>query len=233
MTLFVCTGTGTGSQPVSLILPVSSLDHGLNTISPWLLISTLSVVTTMLRSHFDFIFVIVLVIFALSDAKSIFDFSAKEINGHEMSFSNLKHRLTLIVNVASYCGYTESHYKGLVDLWSEFEDTEALNILAFPCNQFGEQEPGTNKEIQDFAEFKGITFHMMEKINVNGPNASDFYKFLKTQAGIENIAWNFATYFLVEKDGTVHAFSDVEPNDLKGKLIELMGRVPDAAVEEL
>ena len=176
---------------------------------------------------------VVIVTLALADPKSIFDFSAKDIHGHEMSFSNLRHRVTVFVNVATYCGYTESHYKGLVELWSEFEDTEALNILAFPCNQFGEQEPGTNKEIQDFAEFKGVTFHMMEKIDVNGPNASDFYKFLKTQAGIDTIAWNFATYFLVETDGTVHAFSDIEPKDLKGKLTELMGRVPDRAVQEL
>lgn len=155
--------------------------------------------------------------------KSFFDLSAKDIDGNVVQFSSFKGMVTIIVNVASYCGYTESHYSQLVDLWGELRNTEAVTILAFPCNQFGEQEPGTNQEIKDFAEFQGATFEMMDKIDVNGPNTSDVYTFLKANAGPATITWNFATYFVVGPDGAVQSFSGINPSELKAPVLGLIG----------
>jgi glutathione peroxidase len=101
-------------------------------------------------------------------------------------------KVTIIVNVASQCGYTESHYRGLVNLWSKVKD-ESVEILAFPCNQFGYQEPESEANILRFAKAKGVEFTMMSKINVNGPTASLVYKYLKKAAGPASITWNFGT----------------------------------------
>jgi glutathione peroxidase-family protein len=98
--------------------------------------------------------------------------------------------VTIIVNVASQCGYTESHYRGLVNLWSKVKD-ESVEILAFPCNQFGYQEPESDASIFQFAKTKGVEFTMMSKVNVNGPTASLVYKYLKKEAGPAAITWNF------------------------------------------
>ena len=127
---------------------------------------------------------------ALSNISSFYDLSANDLQGNLVSFQQFQGRVVIVVNVASFCGYTESHYHGLVELWSHVR-TEPVEILAFPCNQFGEQEPESNEKIQAFAESKGVTFRMMEKIQVNGPNASLVYKYLKHVAGPENIKWNF------------------------------------------
>ena len=131
----------------------------------------------------------------------------------------LYHR-SLVCKVASYCGYTDSHYKGLVELWKTVKD-HGVNILAFPCNQFGGQEPESNESIQKFASGYGVEFTMMDKINVNGPNASVVYKFLKSKAGPSAIGWNFATYFVVGPNGAIESHSGVEPMDLKDFTIEL------------
>ena len=104
---------------------------------------------------------------------SFFDLSANDIFGESIDFKKFQGQITILVNVASECGYTDSHYRGLVQLWNEVKHTEQVNILAFPCDQFGHQEPGTNEEINEFAvEEYGVDFTMMEKINVNGPSAS-------------------------------------------------------------
>ena len=126
-------------------------------------------------------------------------------------------------NIASECGYTDSHYRGLVKLWNQVKHMEKINILAFPCDQFGNQEPGTSEEINEFAvEEYGVEFTMMEKINVNGPHASIVYKYLKSKAGPANIEWNFATYFIVSPDGTINSYSGVEPINLKGTMMGLL-----------
>ena len=124
---------------------------------------------------------------------SFFDLESKDINGKMIKFEQFRGKVTIIVNVASYCGYTESHYHGLVDLWSNIKDEE-IEILAFPCNQFGQQEPESNDRIAKFAKGKGVEFTMMSKVNVNGPNASLVYKYLKNQAGPSSISWNFGAY---------------------------------------
>eukprot|EP00429_Kryptoperidinium_foliaceum_P003552 CAMPEP_0176009826 /NCGR_PEP_ID=MMETSP0120_2-20121206/4450_1 /TAXON_ID=160619 /ORGANISM="Kryptoperidinium foliaceum, Strain CCMP 1326" /LENGTH=214 /DNA_ID=CAMNT_0017342633 /DNA_START=65 /DNA_END=706 /DNA_ORIENTATION=+ len=150
---------------------------------------------------------------ALADAKelesigSFFDLSAYDIHGNLVEFSKFEGQVTIIVNVASQCGYTDSHYKGLVKLWSQVKHSGNVNILAFPCNQFGAQESGSNEDIHLFALGYGVEFQMMSKINVNGPDASIVYKYLKKMAGPSSIGWNFATYYIVSPDGTVESHS--------------------------
>ena len=109
-------------------------------------------------------------------------------------------------------------------LWSSVsKHTEQINVLAFPCDQFGHQEPGSSEEINEFAvEEYGVEFTMMEKIDVNGPQASIVYKYLKSKAGPASIGWNFATYFVVSPDGSIDAYSGVEPMQLKDTLIGLL-----------
>jgi glutathione peroxidase len=153
---------------------------------------------------------------------SFFDLDALDIDENLVSFAELQGKITLIVNVASYCGYTESHYAGLVDLYDDLKDSGAFEILAFPCNQFGAQEPDSCSEIKRFAQEKGVNFRMMNKIDVNGPNTHKVYQYLKTVTGLRRITWNFATYFLVSPDGEVQAYSGSEPYDLREVIVDLM-----------
>ena len=156
------------------------------------------------------------------DQQSFFELDALDIDGNVFNFSELKNKVTVIVNVASYCGYTESHYQGLVELYDDFKDSGAFEILAFPCNQFGAQEPGTHNEISRFASEKGVQFRMMNKIDVNGNDTHKVYKYLKAAAGIQKISWNFATYFIVSPDGQVQAFSGSEPDELRDIIADFM-----------
>jgi glutathione peroxidase-family protein len=103
----------------------------------------------------------------------------------------------------------------MVRLWTQVSVSEQINLLAFPCNQFGEQEPGSNQEIEDFAKGYGVDFTLMDKIDVNGPNTSIVYKWIKAQASVGHITWNFATYFVVSPEGVVTAHSGVEPMELR------------------
>lgn len=130
----------------------------------------------------------------------------------------------MITNVASFCGFTESHYKGLVEIHNQFKASAVgFNILAFPCNQFGEQEPNQCHSIKKFAQSKGVEFTMMNKVDVNGVDASSVYMYLKKVAGPPTITWNFATYYVVGPDGTVNSYSGVEPTDLKEVILDAMG----------
>jgi glutathione peroxidase len=151
---------------------------------------------------------------------SIYDFTLNDLQGNPISFEQYKNQVLIIINVASYCGYTESHYNGLIELYKTIQSnsdySNKIQILAFPCNQFGQQEPGTAKEIQQFVQEKGVQFQMMEKIHVNGNDAHLLYKYLKYKTNVATITWNFATYFVVAPDGmTITAHSGVEPMDLK------------------
>jgi glutathione peroxidase len=157
----------------------------------------------------------------LQGIESFFDLSAPDIDGNVIKFEQFRGQVTILTNVASYCGYTESHYTGLVELWSQLSG-ENVNILAFPCNQFGEQEPGTAAEIKAFAAEKGVKFTMMQKINVNGPDASTVYKYIKHETGVDFIKWNFATYFVIAPDGSLTQHSGVEPLELKGFALSLL-----------
>jgi glutathione peroxidase len=135
---------------------------------------------------------------------SIFDFSAKLNNGKEKPLSDYKGKVLLIVNTASKCGFTPQ-YKGLEGLYKKYRK-QGLEILGFPCDQFGHQEPGSDEEILGFCELNyGVTFPLFSKINVNGVREHPLYKYLKSEAsGLigDSIKWNF-TKFLVNRKGKV------------------------------
>ena len=144
---------------------------------------------------------------------SIYDFSVDDIHGKKVSLDKYKNKVMLIVNTASKCGFTPQ-YKGLEALYEKFHG-KGLEILGFPCNQFGAQEPGTEKEIAQFCELNyGVTFPMFAKVEVNGGNAAPVYKYLKAEKpgllGSGAIKWNF-TKFLVDRKGKVLA--RYAPND--------------------
>ena len=137
--------------------------------------------------------------------ETIYNFSVKDADLNDVRLSDFKNQIVLIVNVASYCGLTYQ-YKGLEKLYRKYQN-KGFEILGFPCNQFAFQEPGTNEEIQEFCDTNyGISFKIMNKINVNGRKTDPFYKFLKKQkpgiAGTSQIKWNF-TKFLVNRNGQV------------------------------
>ena len=134
-----------------------------------------------------------------------YDYSARSLDGREVSLAEFKGKVLLIVNTASKCGFTPQ-YQGLQALYSRFAD-RGLVVLGFPCNQFGRQEPGGAEEIGAFCEKNyGVTFPMFDKIDVNGDNAHPLYTYLKAEApgllGSKAIKWNF-TKFLVDRDGKV------------------------------
>jgi glutathione peroxidase len=133
------------------------------------------------------------------------DFTATRIDGTPFAFADLKGQVLLIVNTASACGFTPQ-FEGLETLHKTYAD-QGLAIIGFPCNQFGAQDSGTNAEIGAFCQRNyGVSFAMMEKINVNGDDAHPLFKWLKAEApgllGSEAIKWNF-TKFLVGKDERV------------------------------
>ena len=137
--------------------------------------------------------------------KLAFDFSFKDLDGSEMNLADFKNKVIVVTNVASYCGLTPQ-YKGLENLYKKY-NSEGFEILAFPCNQFGKQEPGTNEEILEFCETNySVSFKIFDKVNVNGSDASPLFKYLKQSSkgilGTKSIKWNF-TKFLVDKEGEI------------------------------
>ena len=182
--------------------------------------------------------------------KSIYDFTVKDIKGNDVSLKDYEGKVLLIVNVASKCGLTPQ-YEGLETLYEKYKD-QGFVILAFPCNQFLEQEPGTNDEILDFCSVNyNVTFPMFDKVDVNGKKESPLYTFLKNKApftgypegyeafaaqldmihqktgsGFEKgnaIKWNFGK-FLVSKDGkTILRFEPmVSPEMLEESIQEML-----------
>lgn len=137
--------------------------------------------------------------------KTIADFTAKLPNGEELSLADKLGKVVLIVNTASRCGLTPQ-YDGLEALWRKYKD-QGFEVIAFPCNQFGAQEPGNAEEIASFCSLKfDVSFPLMAKIDVNGAGAPPLYDWLKRKApgvmGTRSIKWNF-TKFLVGRDGKV------------------------------
>lgn len=137
--------------------------------------------------------------------KNLYSFTVKKADGQTQNLEDFKGLVVLVVNVASKCGFT-GQYEGLEALYKKFQNKK-FNILGFPCNQFGGQEPGTNEEIQSFCKMNyGVTFPVFAKIEVNGNEQDPLYAWLKNSApgilGIEAIKWNF-TKFLVGPDGQV------------------------------
>lgn len=149
---------------------------------------------------------------------NFYDFEAISLQGKNVKMSDYSGKAVLVVNTASKCGLTPQ-YEGLEALYKEYKD-QGLEILGFPCNQFGAQEPGSADEIGEFCQVNyGVSFKMFEKIDVNGPNTHPIFKFLKEEKGGilgDDIKWNF-TKFLIGKDGNViKRFAPITvPADLK------------------
>jgi len=156
-------------------------------------------------------------------AKSIYEFSADDIDGNKVSMEKYKGHVCVIVNVATKCGFTDKSYEQLQAIYDELGAAKGLRILGFPCNQFSSQEPGTNAEIKEFAKSKfGVTFDMFSKIDVNGDGAHPLFKYLKFKQGGtfgDFIKWNFSK-FIVDKQGQpVERYAPtVEPFVLKKDL---------------
>ncbi|MBP5365420.1 MAG: glutathione peroxidase [Bacteroidales bacterium] len=176
---------------------------------------------------------------------TIYDFKTVDNSGKEIDMSQYRGKVLMIVNTASKCGFTPQ-FEGLEKLHEQYKD-RGLIVIGFPCNQFGEQDPGSDSEIIEFCQLNyGVTFQMMKKSDVNGPEANPIFKFLKEHAGFAgfdttqqagkfmdgmlskqnpdyannpDIKWNF-TKFLVAKDGaTVKRFEPmVTPEDMEAEI---------------
>ena len=158
--------------------------------------------------------------------KTLYDFSAMSNSGEEIVFSQFQGRAVLIVNTASKCGFT-GQYAGLEDLYRTY-GPKGLVVIGFPCDQFAHQEPGSDADIAQFCSLNyGVTFPIMQKIEVNGRGAHPLYAWLKKRApGTmgSSVKWNF-TKFLVSGDGsTVARFAPtVEPKDLRKDIEQVLG----------
>ena len=156
---------------------------------------------------------------------SIYDFQAKTLQGKDVSLGDYQGQVMLIVNTASKCGFTPQ-YEGLEKLYDKLHG-RGFNVLGFPCNQFGKQEPGSETEIGQFCQVNyGVSFPMFAKIDVNGGGAHPLYKYLKHEKpgvlGSERIKWNF-TKFLVDRAGKVIArFAPMtKPETIEGPIAAL------------
>ena len=157
---------------------------------------------------------------------AIYDFSVDDIRGKRVKLDRYKGKVLLVVNTASECGFTPQ-YKGLEALYQQLHG-KGLEILGFPCNQFGSQEPGSEEQIESFCEVNyGVTFPLFAKIDVNGKNAAPLYQHLKEAKpgllGSEAIKWNF-TKFLVDREGNVveRYAPNVEPADIAADIRKLL-----------
>ncbi len=156
-----------------------------------------------------------------------YDFSARDIDGNEQPLSKFKGEALLVVNVASKCGFTKQ-YTGLEALQKQFHG-KGFEVLGFPCDQFGHQEPGDEAEIKNFCSLTyDVSFPMFSKVNVNGGEAHPFYEWLKKEKsgllGIGLIKWNF-TKFLIDREGHVikrYAPTD-EPEAIGKDIAKLLG----------
>jgi len=135
----------------------------------------------------------------------LYSISAKLNNGKDVSLDEFKGKVLLVVNTASACGFTPQ-YEGLEELYQKY-NTQGFEVLAFPCNQFGSQEQGSDEEIKSFCDLRfKATFPLFSKVEVNGKNAHPLFNFLKHEKpgllGTEKIKWNF-TKFLIDRQGNV------------------------------
>jgi glutathione peroxidase len=157
---------------------------------------------------------------------SAYDFSATAIDGTERLLADYKGKVLLVVNTASQCGFTPQ-YGGLEKVYQEYVD-RGLVVLGFPCDQFGNQEPGDEEEIASFCELNfGVTFPLFAKVDVNGDEAHPLFQWLKSEKsgvlGSTKIKWNF-TKFLIDAEGTVvkRYGSTTAPEDIKDDIERLL-----------
>ncbi len=156
---------------------------------------------------------------------SIYDYKVKDVVGEEISLSAYEGKVLLIVNTATGCGFTPQ-YDGLQDLYDKYAE-QGLEILDFPCNQFGHQAPGSEEEIVDFCKLRyGVTFKQFAKVEVNGANEIPLYTYLKEQKGGvmgKNIKWNFTKFLVDRKGNVVGRFAPtVKPEEIEGKIKEVL-----------
>lgn len=157
--------------------------------------------------------------------KTIYDYKARSLQGKEVALDEFRGKVVVVVNTASKCGFTPQ-YAGLEQLYEKYKD-QGLVVLGFPCNQFGNQEPGSAKEIQEGCLVNyGVSFRMFEKIDVNGKNEHPLYTFLKEkQPGIlgSKIKWNF-TKFLIDRNGNpVKRFAPItKPEKMEKDILKLL-----------
>jgi glutathione peroxidase len=159
---------------------------------------------------------------------NVYDFQATALDGKPVDLAQYRGKVLLIVNTASKCGFTPQ-YQGLENVYRELHG-RGLEVLGFPCNQFGSQEPGTEEEIGAFCEKNyGVSFPMFAKVDVNGDDAHPLWKFLKGEApgvlGTEGIKWNF-TKFLIGRDGKVakRYAPTTKPEEIAGDIERLLGQ---------
>ena len=155
----------------------------------------------------------------------IYDYTVKDAKGNDVSLKDYEGKVLLIVNPATGCGFTPQ-YTGLQELYKKYQ-AEGLEILDFPCNQFGNQAPGTEEEIVTFCTGRfGVTFKQFAKIEVNGANEAPLYAYLKSQKkGMvgSNIKWNFTTFLVDRKGNVVSRFSPTTtPEQIDEKIKELL-----------
>lgn len=157
---------------------------------------------------------------------SVYDFTVQNASGQDRSLEDYQGKVLLIVNTASKCGFTPQ-FEGLEELYEKFKD-QGVEVLGFPCNQFGKQDPGSNDEIQEFCQLNyGVSFPMFGKVEVNGSGADPLFKHLKQEApgtlGTQGIKWNF-TKFLVDADGKVvkRYAPTVKPKDIEKDIEKLL-----------
>jgi glutathione peroxidase len=158
---------------------------------------------------------------------NIYDFSCNTTGGKKKSLGDYRGKVLLVVNTASKCGFTPQ-FEGLETLYEKYKD-QGVEILGFPCNQFGKQDPGSNGEITEFCQLNyGVSFPMMAKIEVNGSATDPLYKHLKKEArgalGSQAIKWNF-TKFLIDTEGNVlkRYGSATKPKDIEKDIKKLLG----------
>ncbi len=158
---------------------------------------------------------------------AFYDLEANSLQGKPVKMDDYKGKVVMVVNTASKCGFTPQ-YEGLEKLYNKYKD-DGLVILGFPCNQFGAQEPGGANDIQEFCQVNyGVSFPIMEKIDVNGDNASPVFKYLKSELGGflgSRIKWNF-TKFVIDKNGKpVERFAPItKPESIEPMIKKLLAK---------
>ena len=174
-----------------------------------LIIVMISLFTTKIEANYD---------------KLAYDFSFTDLNGNSLNLSDFKKKVIVIINVASQCGFT-NQYEDMQILWEKYQ-SQGLIILGVPSNDFGNQEPGNNKEIKDFCEAKfGITFPMTEKISVKGNNTHPFYLWAKNNYGKSAIPkWNFHKIIINKSGKIAETFSSIT-NPSSKKFIDSIEKI--------
>lgn len=156
---------------------------------------------------------------------NFYDYTVKDAKGNDVSLKEYEGKLLLIVNTATGCGFTPQ-YEALQNLYEKYRD-KGFEILDFPCNQFANQAPGTEEEIEDFCQSRyGVTFRLFKKINVNGANEEPLYTYLKSQKGGvmgTGIKWNFTKFLIDRKGNVVQRFAPVTtPEKMEAVIRELI-----------